>query len=220
VQATPFKGQLRASNEPSFTAALDAKHHTQDNARTAPAGFHRDEAATIDGARTDATAALHKNLSGMHDARAKGLTHVTTRQQDAKGKDEAERLQVATHIGDLYTRTKAAVEGRLDRLNREVLAAFDAGAGAATAAFEDSVKRRMDAYKADLRRLVRAAQVAQGQAAGHAVGGQRLLQGGQAAVRGGHGPRAGLRDGVGGPKARTMIATGRQQVTAYVESLP
>ncbi len=216
--------QLRASNEPSFTAALDAKHQAQTEATHAPAAFHRDEAATIDGARNDATAALHKNLAGMHDARAKGLTHVTTQQQDAKGKDEAERLQVATHIGDLYTATKRGVEGRLDRLNHEVLAAFDGGATAATAAFEDGVKRRMDAYKADR----------YGGVLGPLKWLKDKLLGMPSEVNAFY--EAGKRQFVadmdrvldrvtglvatGLTEAKTMIATGRQQVTTYVESLP
>jgi len=216
--------QLRASNEPSFTAALDAKHQAQTEATQAPAAFHRDEAATIDGARSDATAALHKNLAGMHDARAKGLAHVTTRQQDAKGKDEAERLQVATHIGDLYTATKRTVEGRLDRLNREVLAAFDGGATAATAAFEDGVKQRMDSYKAKR----------YGGLLGWTSWIHDKLLGLPSEVNAFYdaGKRQFVADmdrvldrvtglvATGLTEAKTMIATGRQQVTAYVESLP
>ena len=63
----------------------------------------------------------------MAGVRGGSNSAVLSRQAAAKARDEAKRKEVVDHIEEIYNRTKASVEGKLNTLETEVGAMFDAG---------------------------------------------------------------------------------------------
>ncbi len=142
-------GQLKNSRESDFQAAAEAKDQAQKDAVTAPQAYRQSEQAVLTQAQSQAVTTAKTQLTGMHAARTQGQAKTTTAQQKAKSQDEQKRTEVANELKAIYEQTKKAAEDRLARLDTEVNQAFDQGATAAQQAFEDYVKRRMDAYKDD-----------------------------------------------------------------------
>jgi Domain of unknown function (DUF4157)/DNA/RNA non-specific endonuclease len=141
--------QLKKSNEPDFQGAAEAKKDAQTDAVQAPKAYRQEEKAVLAQAQTQATAAAKTQLTSMHGVRGQLQTQVTGSQRQSQSKDEQERTRVANEIQAIYNQTKQKAEARLSRLDTEVNQAFDSGADRAKEAFEDYVKRRMDAYKDD-----------------------------------------------------------------------
>jgi hypothetical protein len=67
----------------------------------------------------------------------------------AKSKDEAKRAEVTAKIGAIYAAAEADVKKILDGIDPKVEAAFDAGEKQARSAFESFVAAKMSAYKKD-----------------------------------------------------------------------
>ena len=141
--------QLKKSNEPDFQGAVEAKKEAQTDAVQAPKAYRQEEKGVLAQAQTQATAAAKTQLTSMHGVRGQLQTQVTGSQRQSQSKDEQERARVANEIQAIYDQTKQKAEARLSRLDTEVNQAFDTGADRAQQAFEDYVKRRMDAYKDD-----------------------------------------------------------------------
>ncbi len=149
ADADVTEDQLKKSNEPDFQAAADAKQQAQKDAVTAPQAYRQGEQGVLASAQSQAVTTAKTQLTGMHGVRGQAQSKTTTAQQQAKAQDEQKRVEVANELQTIYTQTKKAAEDRLARLDTEVNQAFDQGATAAQQAFEDYVKRRMDAYKDD-----------------------------------------------------------------------
>jgi len=139
--------QLKKSNEPDFQGALEAKKEAQTDAVQAPKAYRQEEKGVLAQAQTQATAAAKTQLTSMQGVRGQLQTQVTGSQRQSQSKDEEERARVANEIQAIYDQTKHKASARLSRLDTEVNQAFDSGADRAQQAFEDYVKRRMDAYK-------------------------------------------------------------------------
>lgn len=139
--------QLENANEPAFSAALSAKHKAEAHAAEAPDAYREHEEGTLSTAETEAVNAAQSQLQSMHGTRGTLLDQVGTLQERTKGEDEQKRAEVATHILGVYEETTQRVTERLDILDEEVTAEFDAGAEAARVAFETYVEERLRAYK-------------------------------------------------------------------------
>ncbi len=140
--------QIKKSNEPEFTGALDSKKKADAHAATAPQAVKKEEQAALGKAKSAATAAAGPAVAGMHSGRAGALTQVGSAKGDTKSQDEAKRAEIATKFEGIYNTTKTEVTAILDGLDAKVNTAFDSGEKAARAAFENHVEIRMNAYKA------------------------------------------------------------------------
>ncbi len=139
--------QLKKSNEPDFQTAADAKKEAQTDAVKAPQEYRQQEQGILTQAQNQAAATAQTQLTGMHATRGQQQNQVTGSQRQTQSKDEQERTRVANEIQAIYDQTKQKAEARLSKLDTDVNQAFDSGANQAQQAFENYVKRRMDAYK-------------------------------------------------------------------------
>jgi len=149
AEADVTEEQLKKSNEPEFTAALDSKQEAQAHAASAPQEYRQFEGTTLAQAEGAAAAVAQERTGAMHAERAGLLAQVAGQQGQAKSEDEQARARVASDIQKIYTRTQANVERILGELDGKVEKTFDEGASAAKQAFEDYVAARMEAYKED-----------------------------------------------------------------------
>jgi hypothetical protein len=81
--------------------------------------------------------------------RRQTLGGTAQRQRGAKSALERKRDEVAAKINGIYQTAQDKVKKKLADLETQSMKRFDDGNAAATRAFEDSVKRELDAYKAD-----------------------------------------------------------------------
>jgi hypothetical protein len=141
--------QIEESNEPDFTAALDARRRVGENAKTAPPAYREQEQSLLAQTRDEADATAALQTRGMHDDRLKALAKVSGHKATAKGVDEAKRAKTAADVQAIFERTKTDVTATLDGLDTKVESAFTRGEAAARKQFEDDVAAKMDAYKDD-----------------------------------------------------------------------
>src|SRR6185503_4261662 len=123
--------QLAKSNEPDFTAALDARHEAKQHSETAPAEYRAQETDILAKGREEAKEIEGVQLAGM------------------QGSKVAARAKVAGEIQAIYDKTKTDVTGILNGLDGKVDSAFTSGEEQARKQFEDYVGAKMDAYKED-----------------------------------------------------------------------
>jgi hypothetical protein len=139
--------QIKKSNEPEFTGALEARDGARQQSATAPAEYRAKEQDVLAKGRGEAESAAGAELQGMHGARVQALANVVGKKGETKSADEEKRAKVATDVQGIYDRTKADVTKTLDGLDGKVDAAFTKGEGAARTQFENYVTKRMDDYK-------------------------------------------------------------------------
>lgn len=139
--------QIARSNEPDFTAALDARQRARDHAATAPADYRTQEEAILAQGREAASGDAAARLEGMHGVRAGALAGAHGDKQDTKTAHEEKHARVAGEIHAIYEATRTDVETILDGLDAKVDDEFTRGEQAARTAFENYVDDRMRAYK-------------------------------------------------------------------------
>jgi uncharacterized protein YdcH (DUF465 family) len=139
--------QIKKSNEPEFTGALEARDAAKQHSAAAPGEYRAQEQDVLAKGRADAEGAAAEQLAGMHGARGKSLGKALGKKEEAKAADEAKRAKVATDIQGIYDRAKADVTTRLEGLDGKVDAAFTAGEQEARTHFEAYVDEKMTAYK-------------------------------------------------------------------------
>jgi hypothetical protein len=139
--------QLKKSNEPEFTGALDARDAAKQHSATAPGEYRAKEQDVLAKGRGEAEGTAGAELKGMHGARVQALTKVVGHKGETKGADQEKRAKVATDVQGIYDRTKTDVTKTLDALDGKVDAAFSRGESTARSQFEDYVGKRMSAYK-------------------------------------------------------------------------
>jgi hypothetical protein len=146
-EANVTEDQLKKSNEPEFTGAVDAKKQADADAKTAPQAVKTSEAAVLGQAKAGAGGQAEAGTAAMHSKKAAALAKVMGQQETTKGKDEGERAKVSAKLQELYNTTKEDVTKTLDGLEGKVNTAFDSGEQAARSAFENHVDTRMRKYK-------------------------------------------------------------------------
>ena len=147
ADAEVTKPQLQKANDPRFSAVLSAKDEVAKQADTAPKQFRTAEKGVLATAVAQATSSAKVNATRMLHGKAKSRAGVSSKQADAKKKDEQERQAVADHIEAIYSRTKQNVEQKLAALDEEVNTIFDQGTEAALTRMKDYVEQRIDDYK-------------------------------------------------------------------------
>jgi hypothetical protein len=224
AEAGVTEEQLKKSNEPEFTAALEAKKEAEKHAAEAPKQYRAEEQAILAQARDDAGTTASQQLGAMHGSRTGILARVAGNKAGAKSKDEAAREQVAARIEAIYTKTKEDVNQILEGLDGKVDAAFETGEKAARTFFENYVDAQMRAYKerrysgvrGKLRWLKDKVLGMPDEVNAFYQQGRRLYLERMDAVI------SQIADIVGTElsRAKARIAAGREQVAAYVASLP
>ncbi len=141
--------QMQKANDPRFSAVLSAKDQVGKQADAAPKQFRAGEKGAITTAITQSKASAKVGAALMLGAKSKSKAGVSSKQADAKKKDEQERQQVTDRIEAIFNKTKQQVEAKLGALDGEVNTIFDAGTEAALAAMKSYVEARIDAYKDD-----------------------------------------------------------------------
>lgn len=140
--------QLEMVDEGDLAEANRERKAIKDKVRQAPG----DVAAFGQAQRQETSRELQKEeLEGsrqMGGARRRELHGARDRQAKVKSALEARREAVAAHINAVYEKASATVRQKLADLEKKSLAAFDDGQQRAARSFEDGVKRRMDAFKA------------------------------------------------------------------------
>lgn len=139
--------QLRRSNEPEFTGALDAKAQAEAHAAAAPAQLREQEAQRLGQARQDAASAGTAASAGLMGAGAASRSGVARGQQGARTKDEQERAAVTANVTRLFDETKTAVDEILKGIDGKVDQAFKDGEAAAKKAFTEQHTREMKAFR-------------------------------------------------------------------------
>ena len=139
--------QLEKSNEPDFTGALDQKREAQQSAEEMPARYRAEEEPLLAGAQGQAAGLAGSETAAMHGTRAGKFGDVTAGQEGAKSKDTIEREKFRAKVQAIYDRTKGQVEARLDKVDTDAHAEFDAGATAAFTSFVNFVEQRKEQWK-------------------------------------------------------------------------
>ncbi|MFJ4986956.1 hypothetical protein ACIP9H_24520 [Streptomyces sp. NPDC088732] len=145
AQLTP--DQLAHSNEPQFTAALDAKREADAHAATAPAQYRAAEQARVAAEQAQAGAVGAAGAQQMAGAHAGATSRAAGGQNAAKSREEQARAAVTTEIKAVFDTTKTDTERILGALDGEVETAFDTGQKRAKDAFTADHRARMERYK-------------------------------------------------------------------------
>jgi len=216
--------QLAKSNEPEFTGALKEKKAGEQHAATAPGQVRAAEAQTLAGTKASAQAAAGSSVEAMRGQKQAANNAVGKGQQGAQGKDESKRAQVTAKLQTVFDATQKDVEAILTGLDKKVDDAFSAGEKAARDAFTAEHKRRMDDYK-DKRYSGFTGKLkwVKDKFAGLPEEANQIF----VTARQGYVTRmqtviSNVADVIGAElnRAKTRIATGRQQLQAEVQKLP
>lgn len=135
------KGELAEANRD--------KRQLERNVATQPAQMQamaKQEATEADKTLGEEAA---RGRAAMRSHRKQGLGRTGGRQRNAKKTLEQKRDDVAREINRIYTTAQDSVKRKLADLETRAMQTFDRGNEAAAKAFEDDVKRELDAYKAD-----------------------------------------------------------------------
>ena len=141
--------QMQKANDPRFSAVLSAKDSVGKQADAAPKQFRANEKGALGVAVSQSKASAKIGAALMLGTKSKSKSGVSSKQADAKKKDEQERQQVTDRIEAIFNKTKQQVEAKLNALDGEVNTIFDAGTDAALSAMKAYVEARIDAYKDD-----------------------------------------------------------------------
>lgn len=141
--------QLTEANEPSFTAALDARREVAEHATAGPVAFRTEESVILPGAAATITADEMAALAGMRGARLGGLFDARQVKKGATETDEKRRNDVNQSIVRIHSETKDLVDGLLRGLDASVTKLFTDGEAEARYMFEGYVDFKMMEYKND-----------------------------------------------------------------------
>lgn len=141
--------QLAKSNEPEFQGALADKQKAAEHADTAPAAYREQEQATLAQGKQQADAEAKTGVAGMQGAKGAALAKLVAAKGKTKSKDEQKRAEVTAKIQSIFTATEADVKKTLNGIDPQVDKAFETGEKQAKQAFESYVAAKMSAYKED-----------------------------------------------------------------------
>nr|WP_232328062.1 hypothetical protein [Kibdelosporangium sp. MJ126-NF4] len=139
--------QLKKSNEPQFTKALDEKKTAEQHSETAPGELRQNESAQLKQTTAQAKKLGTAAMNAMAAKRVNIGQQVGSGKSGAKGKDEDKRAQVTALLQKVFDTMKTEVEGILSALDKTVDKEFTEGEKKARDEFTDEHKRKMEAYK-------------------------------------------------------------------------
>ena len=141
--------QLDMVDSGDLAAANKEKKGMETTAKTEPLAvqkFVQQEATKAD---RDLVQEEKKERDGLRARRKANLGATTQKQKGTKSALEKKREEVAGKINGIYKNAQDKVKKKLADLETQSMKRFDDGNTKATQAFEDNVKRELDAYKAD-----------------------------------------------------------------------
>ncbi|MFE7135409.1 hypothetical protein ACFVIM_31570, partial [Streptomyces sp. NPDC057638] len=147
AEAQVTEGQLRKSNEPSFTGALGEKKAAEQHSRTAPSQMRAHERGELSAATARAKGLGVAAMGAMGASRAGTGRAVDGGKSGAKGRDEEKRAQVTAVLQTVFDTLQKDVQGILDGLDKTVDDQFTRLEKEARDAFTAQHQRDMDAYK-------------------------------------------------------------------------
>jgi phage-related protein len=140
--------QLASSNEPSFTAVLDAREEVRARAASSPVDYRVHEEFTLSQARDGAQLAEVAGLQGLDASRSSAIGRALTIKDSTRVSDQKHRDEVAGTVLTIHQRTEDDVATLLSTLSEGVDRLFTEGEKVARSQFEQYVEQQMAAYKA------------------------------------------------------------------------
>jgi hypothetical protein len=138
-----------ASDGKRYSSVLESKGAVVAQADAAPKQYRNDEQKVLTQAAQKARGAEKSGLASYVALKGKGANQVKSKQQLAAEQDAADRAKVVADLNAIYEKTAAAVKAKLDSLETDALAMFQAGADAAFENMKSFVDNKMSAYKLD-----------------------------------------------------------------------
>lgn len=130
------KDQLAKSNEPEFTAVLQAREGAERTEAQRAEQFKTGEGGILAKQQGQTGAMLGQGLGSIHGARSDGLGLVGGKQTETQSKEAAERTRVTGLIEGIKNKTREAVLEILKLMETAATTAFAAGLGLAEKAYE------------------------------------------------------------------------------------
>jgi hypothetical protein len=216
--------QLAGSNEPEFQQALADKQAAAQHAEVAPGEYRKQEQEVVQQGKAEAQAETAQGVAGMQGSKAAALAGLVADKGKAKSKDEARRAEVTAKIQGIFAATETDVKKLLDGIDPKVEKEFDEGEKGARAAFENYTSAKMAAYKADrYSGWLGGLRWAKDKLVGMPSKVNEFYEAGRELyLKQMDGVIARVADIVGNDltAAKQRIAKGREEIAAYVKSLP
>ncbi|MER7050166.1 hypothetical protein ABT391_35630 [Streptomyces jumonjinensis] len=147
VDAKITETQLKRSDEPAFTEALNRKKAAERHSATAPGRLRGHESDELRAATGQAQRLGSAAMAAMGARRVLAGQQVGAGKSGAKGRDEEKRAQVTAVLNGVFDTMKKDVEAVLSGLDRLVDEQFARGEKEAREAFTAEHRRRMEEYK-------------------------------------------------------------------------
>jgi hypothetical protein len=141
--------QLAESNEPQFEQGLADKKVAAEHADRAPGEYREHEQQVLEQGKSEAAGQTKEGVAGLQASKGAALAALVTHKGKAKSKDEARRAEVTAKVQAIFAATEADVKKILDGIDPKVDKEFEDGEKSARAKFEDFVAAKMSAYKKD-----------------------------------------------------------------------
>lgn len=129
--------QLQRANEPSFSAAADARQSAEIREAQMPGQFRAEEAGVHDQAHAKASQSIAQGLGDIHGGRTARMAGVSAQQTATRDVDAAERARITQELERIKTQTRADVQVILDDMEKIAGEMFQQGLGRAEKAYGD-----------------------------------------------------------------------------------
>lgn len=139
--------QLEMVDEGELAEAKNERKSLKTKVKDAPAEVKQEEEKQKQQTSKELQKEELDNKQQMRAKRKQALKGAQQDQHKTKSKIELKRQQVTDHINGIYQQANDTVKQKLETLEKQALKAFDEGEKQATKNFEDSVERRMNAFK-------------------------------------------------------------------------
>lgn len=140
--------QLEMVDEGELAEAKAERKNIKSTVKEAPAAVKQVEEAEKQKVNQELGREEQDARRQMRDERRGQLQGARKDQQKTRSAIEQKREAVTARVNAIYEQANATVRQKLDDLEKKSLADFDAGQAQATRSFEDSVKQRLNAFKA------------------------------------------------------------------------
>lgn len=141
--------QLDMVDSGDLASANKEKKGMEQAAKTEPLAVQKFSQQQGEKVNTDLKQEEKKERGALSAKRKAGLGDTAQKQKGAKSNLEKKRDEVAAKINGIYKTAQDKVKTRLADLETQSMKRFDDGNVQATKAFEDNVKRDIDAFKSD-----------------------------------------------------------------------
>ncbi|MEV6824494.1 hypothetical protein [Amycolatopsis sp. NPDC051102] len=139
--------QLKKSNEPAFTSALDDKKTAGRDSEAAPGRMRASEGRTLQASTAQAHRLGTAAMAAMGARRVRAGQQVTAGKAGTKGRDEDKRAEVTALLQGVFDTMQNDVQHILDGLDKKVDDQFTREEKDARDAFTAEHRQKMDEYK-------------------------------------------------------------------------